>query len=71
MKSMSQQQELYNNAMESTNALQEANDVKAQSIEGKINTFKNTVKELWSTLINSDDIKGIIDGMTKLSEVMG
>ena len=37
MKSMSQQQELYNKAMESGGALEEANAVKAESIDGKLN----------------------------------
>ena len=68
MKSMSQQQELYNKAMESGGALEEANAVKAESIDGKLNKLNNTMKQMWSSFINSDMIKGAIDGLTTLIE---
>ena len=42
MNSMTQQQELYNKAMESSGSLEEANNIKAESIEGKLNTLKDT-----------------------------
>ena len=54
MKSMSQQQELYNKAMESGGALEEANAVKAESIDGKLNKLNNTMKQMWSSFINSN-----------------
>lgn len=71
MKSMSQQQELYNKAMESGGALEEANSVKAESLEGKINKLSNTTKQMWSSFINSDMLKGGIDGLTILIEKFG
>ena len=70
MNSMTQQQELYNKAMESSGSLEEANNIKAESIEGKLNTLKDTVKEFWSNLINSDQIKTLIDDVTKLIELI-
>lgn len=71
MKSMSQQQELYNKAMESGGALEEANAVKAESIDGKLNKLSNTTKQMWSSFINSDMLKGGIDGLTILIEKFG
>lgn len=71
MKSMSQQQELYNKAMESGGALEEANAVKAESIDGKLNKLNNTMKQMWSSFINSDMLKGAIDGLTTLIEKFG
>lgn len=68
---MTVQQGLYNNALESTGALEEANSVKAQSIEGKMNTLKTTVNEMWANMINSDSLKGGIDALTNLVEVFG
>ena len=59
---MSQQQELYNKAMKSGGALEEANAVKAESIDGKLNKLNNTMKQMWSSFINSDMLKGAIDG---------
>lgn len=71
MKSMSQQQELYNKAMESGGALEEANAVKAESIDGKLNKLNNTMKQMWSSFIKSDMIKGAVDGLTTLIEKFG
>ena len=71
MKSMSQQQELYNKAMKSGGALEEANAVKAESIDGKLNKLNNTMKQMWSSFINSDMLKGAIDGLTTLIEKFG
>ena len=71
MKSMSQQQELYNKAMESSGSLEEANNIKAESIEGKLNTLKDAGKEFWSSLINSGQIKTLIDDVTSFIEVIG
>lgn len=71
MNSMTQQQELYNKAMESSGSLEEANNIKAESIEGKLNTLKDAVKEFWSSLINSGQIKTLIDDVTSFIEVIG
>lgn len=66
MEGMTEQQELYNSALESEGALEKANDVKAKSIEGLINTFKDETNVMWSKIINSDMIKDVISGMTTL-----
>ena len=71
MNSMTQQQELYNKAMESSGSLEEANNIKAESIEGKLNTLKDVGKEFWSSLINSGQIKTLIDDVTSFIEVIG
>lgn len=66
MAGMTEQQELYNSALESEGALEKANDVKAKSIEGLMNTFKDETNVMWSKIINSDMIKDVISGMTTL-----
>ena len=61
---------LYDGAMSqfSYGALEKANEVKAESIEGRINTLQNKIKEFWSSFISSDFVKGIISGVTTLVE---
>lgn len=66
MEGMREQQELYNSALESEGALEKANDVKAKSIEGLMNTFKDETNVMWSKIISSDMIKDVISGMTTL-----
>lgn len=66
MAGMTEQQELYNSALESEGALEKANEVKAKSIEGLMNTFKDETNVMWSKIINSDMIKDVISGMTTL-----
>lgn len=66
MEGMTEQQELYNSALESEGALEKANDVKAKSIEGLMNTFKDETNVMWSKIISSDMIKDVISGMTTL-----
>ena len=64
MESMTRQQELYNDALNSDGALEKANEIKAKSIEGLTNTLKTQTNVMWSSLINSDMIKDFITGMT-------
>ena len=71
MDSMTTSQNLYNEALKSTGALEEANDKKAESIQGKMNTLQDTIKQKWSGLINSDQIKGAIDSLTELIDKFG
>lgn len=71
MKSMTTQQSLYNNALQSEGALDEANSKKAESIQGKLNILKNTVNQKWSNFIDSDTVKGAIDAVTKLIDTFG
>lgn len=66
MEGMTEQQELYNSALESEGALEKANDIKAKSIEGLMNTFKDETNVMWSKIISSDMIKDVISGMTTL-----
>ena len=68
MESMNEQKKLYNEAVNSDGALEKANEVKAESIEGRINTLQNKVKGFWSSFISSDFVKGIISGVTTLVE---
>ena len=70
MESQTTQQNLYNDALNSTGALQNANDIKAQSIQGKLNTLKTTLNQMWSGMISSNFVKGIVDGTTKIVSAM-
>src|SRR5574344_2590415 len=66
MKSRPGSQNLYNKAMDSSGALEEANAQKAESIQGRMNTFKDTLNQMWSNLIDSDSIKNVISASTLL-----
>lgn len=50
MEGMTEQQELYNSALESNGALEQANALKAKSIEGLMNTFKDETNVMWSKI---------------------
>ncbi len=41
------------------------------SIEGKVQQFKNEVQEFWYNLVSSDSIKSIIDFGTKIVDIIG
>jgi hypothetical protein len=78
MKSMTSEQNLYNQAMNSTGALEEANDKKAESLQGKLNTLKDTVQVFFDTIINGNALKGgvdvfsnIIGGVTNVTKAIG
>ncbi|NFT08166.1 hypothetical protein FDF26_14060 [Clostridium botulinum] len=66
MKSMTSEQNLYNEALNGTGSLEEANKVKAESFEGRLNTMKDTVQELYSTMLNGDMLKGGISVFTNM-----
>ena len=68
MKSMNKEQILYNEALNSTGALEDANDIKAESIQGKMNTFKDTIQEVYASILNSDMMKGGLDIFTGIAE---
>ena len=58
-------------AFESDNSAQEELDKYLESIEGKIQLFKNEVQEFWYGLISSDTVKGVVDGATAIMDVLG
>jgi hypothetical protein len=47
--------------MNSTGALEEANEKRAESFQGKLNTLKTTFNQLSATMINSKLLSGGID----------
>lgn len=61
MRSMTTEQKLYNDAMNSSGSLEEANEKRAESFQGKLNTLKTTFNQLSATMINSKLLSGGID----------
>lgn len=72
---------ILNNMVEGANAMATAvnsvgSSAKEQeaymtSLQAKINKFHETVTKQWTTIINTDFIKGLVDDATKLVEVLG
>jgi len=78
MKSMTTEQKLYGDALNSTGALEEANDKKAESFQGRLNTLKDTVQVFFDTIISGSALKGgvslfsnIIGGITNVTKAFG
>lgn len=71
METMSGQQDIYNKALESTGSLEEANAVKAESIQGRIATLKNSINEVWQNAINSKAVKESISLLNELISRFG
>jgi hypothetical protein len=61
MDSMKVQQDLYGKALASTGALEDANSIKAESYQGKLNTLKTTFNQLSATMINGKMLTGGLD----------
>lgn len=59
-----------NSISNSDGAAQEKNEIYLHSITGKIGEFKNRLDELNSTIMNSSFIKGLVDGGTKLLDIL-
>ena len=58
-------EQIYNTAEnESAGSAQRENEIYMQSLEAKLNTFKASFQEFSNTAINSDFLKGIVDGGT-------
>lgn len=60
----------YETALNSAGSAQKEQAIYMQSIQGRLNEFKNTVSELWVNSIDSDFIKGTVSGATELISVL-
>lgn len=68
----------YNTALNSSGSAQREQELYLDSIEGKMNAFKETLSSIWVSLISSEDIKSIVSGgtvvlniLSKIIEVFG
>ena len=57
-------------AMDSLGSATKENEVYLNSIEGKMQTLKTTAQEFWYGLVDSDSIKGLVDGGTSVLKVL-
>ena len=64
METMSTQELLYQEAMNGSGAMMEAQGVYADSLAGRLGTLKASLQSLASTTLNSDMFKGLITGFT-------
>lgn len=60
----------YNTALSSTGSSAKEQEIYMQSIEGRLNEFKNTISELWVNAIDSDFIKNTVSSATSLVDVL-
>lgn len=58
-------------ANDSEGSAQEELDKYLDSIEGKMQQFKNEVQEFWYNLISSDTVKGFVDFGTNVIDIIG
>lgn len=70
METHARQIELYNEAMNGTGATMAANEIYADSLQGKLNTLGTEWSNLAQNLISSDVFKGAIDVLTGLIKVL-
>lgn len=68
----------YNTALNASGSAQREQALYMDSIEGKMNAFKETLSSIWVSLISSEDIKSIVSGgtvvlniLSKIIEVFG
>lgn len=65
MDSMSNYTEKFNVALESNGTSMEAQNKYMDSFEGKLGSLKANMEALYSSMLNSDFLKGFIDGLNK------
>lgn len=61
----------YNTAMNSMGSSAREQEIYMNSIEGKINAFKESVKKLWVDSISSESVKGLVSAGTSLVNMLG
>lgn len=65
-------EDVYNSsANESQGSAQEELEKYLDSIEGKMQNFKNEAQEFWHNLISSETVKGFVDFGTKAIDILG
>ena len=70
MDSYTKSVELTTDALNSNGFAEQTNEKYTQSITAKVNSFKDSVTKLWTTLISSDAIKTVVDGGTSIVNVI-
>lgn len=71
MKSMNNQQLLYNATQTDTNALYDAQQKYANGLEGKLGSLKATYEGMLRSVLTSDITKGMVVGLTELIKTFG
>jgi hypothetical protein len=61
----------YESAQNSSGSAQKELDKYLDSIEGKIQKFKNKLQEFWYNFLDSDMVKDIVDAGTRLIDILG
>ncbi len=70
MNSMQKQQKIYNETQTDTNALYEAQQKRAESLEGRLGTLKATYQQLLTKSMNSEQLKWMVTEMTNLLNIV-
>lgn len=71
MQSMDTQQKLYNATQTDTNALYDAQQKHAESLEGRLGTLKATYEGLMNKMMNSETAKWLVTDATEFLNVLG
>ena len=61
--------DVFESSQDSYGSAQHELDIYLDSVEGKMNQLQNRIQELASTAVDSDFLKGVIDGLTKILEL--
>lgn len=70
MQNMEEGISAYETALNSVGSSAKEQSIYMESIEGRLNEFKNTITELWVNSIDSDFIKGSVSSATELISVL-
>ena len=70
MDTMTKSQQLYSQALDSSGTMMEVQEKYMDSLEGKMGRLTATAQTLWSSIINSNAIKGGVDAITGLLNVI-
>lgn len=71
MNNMKEGVNAYTTALGASGSAMKEQEIYMNSIEGKTNALKETFKKFWVDSINSDTVKGFVDGLTSLVSTFG
>lgn len=63
--------EIYDTLKNSAGSAMKEQEAYMDSIEGKTNAFKESIKSLWIQIISSDTIKNVLDNLTSFVQYLG
>ena len=66
MENYSRVEKLQQEGLNATGALMEANEIRADSLEGKFATLADTVNRLFSAFLQSETLGAVVDGLDKI-----